>query len=448
MKSTNKRLVSILLCLAMVLAVLPMAVSAETATTIYVQPNDNWKTDGAWFAAYFYNDSDNTWVACTDAGDGLYSVDVPAGYSKVIFCRMNPADTTTLDWSNRWNQTADLDIPTDNKVVYVVDGWDKGAGQWIEIGGEVEEVEVVYYLRGDMNNWDTSMPMTNNGDGTWSITITLAAGTYQYKAADAGWGTSIPAGDNASVTVAAEGDVTFVADVNAGTISATADSVVEPDPVEYTYYVAGSEELCGVAWDPANEDNKMVYNEETGLYEIVLDVWYEGTYEYKITTGTWNPSYGPAEGGNYTVVVKNPGEVTITFNAETTEVTCDVYEFGEAEVKYQLNADASADDATVDLRLISWVDSLDYQDVTFVVTIEGQTVELSITTVYEAINANGATYSTSDLFGQEGYVVTYTIEGLIADYYGSEISVTVCRTDLEGNAVETETRTIVVSDAL
>ena len=145
MKATTKRLVGILLALAMVLAMLPMAVFAETATTIYLQPNDNWKKDGARFAAVIANSdwSSQMWVDLADSdGDGLYELEIPQNgvdYAIVIFCRMNPG-TTENNWDNKWNQSDNLNIPTDNKVVYVVDGWDK-SGQWIEMGGEIVEQE-------------------------------------------------------------------------------------------------------------------------------------------------------------------------------------------------------------------------------------------------------------------------------------------------------------------
>ena len=41
MNVSTKRLLGILLSLAMVLALLPMAVFAETPATLYLKPNDN-----------------------------------------------------------------------------------------------------------------------------------------------------------------------------------------------------------------------------------------------------------------------------------------------------------------------------------------------------------------------------------------------------------------------
>ena len=585
MKLTNKRLVSILLCLAMVLAMLPMAVFAETATTIYVQPNDNWKTDGAWFAAYFYGNGE-TWVACTDEdGDGIYAVDVPTGYTGVIFCRMNPADTTTLDWSNKWNQTADLTVPTDSKVVYVVDGWDQGAGQWIEMGGEVEEVEIVYYLRGDMNGWDTSAPMTDNGDGTWSITMSLTAGTYEYKAADTGWGSAYPADANASVTIDADCDVTFVLDTVAGTVTATADSVVEPEPMVIDYIAAvgaGSGNfLYGVAWDPASSVNAM--SAEDGLYSVTYMNVAAGTYEYKFAAnGAWDITWGAGcetangveydawfNGGNNTLnvatdgstvtlyldlsamdyvtgagakcwvsieepavsaapetlvlgsnnfsiangdtnavtstyVVEEDGFLSVNVSAMTTpdgevpeayipmqfgrmyallvngeqvwlpceievaagdEVTIGIQSYmgsetsaiidlairesGANDIKWQVPTASTPDDADISLRLVSWVDTLDYSNVQFTMTVAGVTRTLDVTTVYEFLYGEAyASYSPWGVFGEEAnYFVTHTVTGIPAEYFGEEIEVTVSFYDLDGNLVRTsETRTIVIAD--
>ena len=68
----------------------------------------------------------------TDAdGDGYYECEIPEGYPNVIFCRMNPSATAN-NWNNKWNQTADLTVPTDGTNCYTVKAgtWDKGGGTW------------------------------------------------------------------------------------------------------------------------------------------------------------------------------------------------------------------------------------------------------------------------------------------------------------------------------
>ena len=99
---------------------------------LYFMPNNNWTQSGAWFAAYFYNDSGNTWVAMESYGEtGYYKCDIPDGYANnnVIFCRMNPA-SDTLDWSNKWSQTSDLNLTEGNCYTYEEGGWDYGSGTW------------------------------------------------------------------------------------------------------------------------------------------------------------------------------------------------------------------------------------------------------------------------------------------------------------------------------
>ena len=107
-----------------------------TDKVLYLKPNDNWTKDNARFAAYFFvqNTETNQWVSMTACGDGTYEVHIPEGYDygcNVIFCRMNPS-TTANNWNNKWNQTADLNAPTDGKNLYTVKAgtWDKGGGTW------------------------------------------------------------------------------------------------------------------------------------------------------------------------------------------------------------------------------------------------------------------------------------------------------------------------------
>lgn len=103
--------------------------------TLFLNPNSDWKSDGARFAAYFFDDSRsiNTWVNMVTDGS-YYRVSVPqtywSGESKVIFCRMN-GSTSTNNWDNKWNQTSNLDIQDTSKYmnIYNITGWDN-SGNW------------------------------------------------------------------------------------------------------------------------------------------------------------------------------------------------------------------------------------------------------------------------------------------------------------------------------
>ena len=631
MKFTSKRLISMMLVLAFALAMLPVAVFAADTTTLYCAAPSNWGNCNVYWWGSSQSNPGWPGEAMTKGEDGIWYYEVPSDADNVIF---NNGSGT---------QTADLVMPTDDKVQ-----WNYDAKEWVVYGTEVEEVETVYYLRGTMNTWGLSNPMTkvddstytitmdlaagtyeykaavedwswscpggsnmsltleaddsvtftldltansltytlgsgtvvetvyylrgtmNNwgtsdafvkqDDGTYAITLSLEAGTYEYKAAVEDWSWTVPGGDNAVLTLTEAADITFVLDLTAGTVTTNAPAVstapealvlgsnnfelIEGDtnvlsstytvtedgalsitpsamsaydayagewsevPAEYIpmqfgrmyalmvngeqvwlpceinvsagdvieigfksymgtatkltidlamveptpkYYVAGSEGLCGVEWDPGYADN-MMYETGTGYYELNLGVYEAGTYEFKVTTGSWDtPSYGDANGNNMSVTVKSVASwVRICFNAETCEITYIVEEWGAGELKFQLNADASANSESVDLRLITSVDSLDYASVKFYITINGETAEVACDTVYTAINANGSTLTCEDIFFYEGYLVTYTIEDIPAEYFGADIQVYAGYQplDAEVDPWSTNGRTVVLSDIL
>ena len=100
---------------------------------LYLTPNSNWSQAGARFAAYFWNGSSNTWrdMSLVTGKSDVYQCEAPDGYPNVIFCRMNPGAAAN-DWSNKWNQTSDLKVPSDGTNHYTVSEgtWDNGSGSW------------------------------------------------------------------------------------------------------------------------------------------------------------------------------------------------------------------------------------------------------------------------------------------------------------------------------
>lgn len=100
-------------------------IKSETKT-YYFMPSDDWKKDGARFAAYVHNSSKDTskWYSMTyDKALSCYSftLTLSDGYNEVIFYRMNGSNTDNkLD--NKWNQTPGNNsgyesLPTDGKIV-------------------------------------------------------------------------------------------------------------------------------------------------------------------------------------------------------------------------------------------------------------------------------------------------------------------------------------------
>ena len=135
MKRTRKLILALVvvmsLLMAMAVAIIPAsaATTTESYTRIWLSPNSNWTQANARFAAYFFGNGE-TWVDMTKSGSDYY-VDVPAGYTNVIFCRMNPS-TTANNWNNKWNQTGDLKVPTDSKIKFTVPSgaWDGSTSGW------------------------------------------------------------------------------------------------------------------------------------------------------------------------------------------------------------------------------------------------------------------------------------------------------------------------------
>ncbi len=104
------------------------------SNVVYLKPNSNWTSANAWFAIYVWDGTGNEkWVKMeASSTSGVYQCEIPDGYStNIIFCRMNPA-STSLGWSNVWNQTNDLTIQTNGNNMYTVASgtWSKGGGTW------------------------------------------------------------------------------------------------------------------------------------------------------------------------------------------------------------------------------------------------------------------------------------------------------------------------------
>ena len=120
---------SIFLFFAAILCAMSVsAANMKGGEVLYLKPNSNWTQANAWFAIYLCNGTSGaTWVKMTKSGD-YYMATVPAGdYKNVIFCRMNNANTTKLDWSNKWNQSGDLSFDQIKNLCTINSGqWDCG----------------------------------------------------------------------------------------------------------------------------------------------------------------------------------------------------------------------------------------------------------------------------------------------------------------------------------
>ncbi len=127
--------------------------ATSTTQTVYLRPTDLWNADNARFAAYYFDDSNNGWEGMTRTSDceEVYVAQIPANYSKIIFCRMNPA-TKENNWTPEttlWNQTVDLSV--ENGKVYTITNQQedkKYNGTW---GTYVQSYSVSFNMNGHGN---------------------------------------------------------------------------------------------------------------------------------------------------------------------------------------------------------------------------------------------------------------------------------------------------------
>lgn len=104
---------------------------------LYFKPCAKWNESSPRYAAYFYGNGEK-WVSMTKSANGdFYEVAKQSGYPNVIFCRMNPSASAN-NWTNKWNQTADLTVPTDGNNLYTYpeitgSAWDKLSGTWSKV---------------------------------------------------------------------------------------------------------------------------------------------------------------------------------------------------------------------------------------------------------------------------------------------------------------------------
>lgn len=182
------------------------------AAKLYLVPNNEWKSDGAWFSAHFFNANNGfADVKMTDEdADGIYECSVPADMDKVLFCRMNPA-FTEFAWNEEgatdenlhvWNQTADEVVGVDPDNYYYILDWSKGI--WGNKDGYElpEEPAISWVLTGSYCSWSeagNAMAETATANLFVVEDIELATGTEIKVKASHTWDISYGAGEGLNI---------------------------------------------------------------------------------------------------------------------------------------------------------------------------------------------------------------------------------------------------------
>ena len=268
--------------------------------TLYVLPSGDFDGDGTPNAED--NDHDN---------DGVLNADDAFPY--------DPSETTDSD-GDGVGDNEDV-FPNDPTEQFDSDG--DGIGDNSDTDDPVDPNAVPYgdavvLLRGDMNAWGTDIEFSYDGSQRYSVMVTLDAGTYGFKIADADWsavnfgaagateiapGGSLTlgaGGDNLSLTIAAAGNYVFALD--ASDSNSPVLSVRDEVPFgETTVLLRG--DMNG--WD---ESTPLVYDSD-GQYTVTVDLT-PGAYGFKLASVDWATiNLGALSADEATVVLDTPEDL-------------------------------------------------------------------------------------------------------------------------------------------
>lgn len=284
------------------------------------------------------------------AGYDVYSFTANVGdYASIIFNN-----------NNQGSQTPDL-VWTAGKY-YVIDmGWLTKEEAETELAAPLPEVWNIVGAAGLMGkDWDLNAAenaMTKQGDGTYKLEkkgITIVAGTYEYKAAkDHDWAVAVPQSGNQTLTISTSGtyDVTFVLDVTAKKLTATA-TLKQAAVIIPTVVIAG--DMNG--WNTEKDKFTMAADSLTATFKTALAV---KDYGFKmIVGGSWHSDaktitraanstkFTGANGDNSTLKADIAGDYLFTWEYATKTLTVT---YPELPVEYTVTATVNpAETGTVD----------------------------------------------------------------------------------------------------
>ena len=147
------------------------------------------------------------------------------------------------------------------------------------------------YLAGALNGW-SGEPMNDNGDGSWSLTKSLEAATYEFKFQNGldGW-EELDCGGNRSVEVALGTPVAYQ-----GCFAQCSDVCsVDPDAADITFQVDASQiavsadgmYLIGSFTEPAWQLGSIAMNDDDGdnIWTATVNVDGPAAFQYKFNNG-------------------------------------------------------------------------------------------------------------------------------------------------------------------
>lgn len=154
------------------------------ARVLYLNPG-KWNADGAKYAVWCFGSGAHAaqwseFMALAEDETEIYATAIPAGYTKVIFARIN-GTMEEPEWGEGkcWNQTGNLDIEKD-KDLFTITDW--GTGEWSKYKYE-PVLENGFYLVGTfagVSQWSYAdlsaakkFAANPEAEGEYMITVTL-----------------------------------------------------------------------------------------------------------------------------------------------------------------------------------------------------------------------------------------------------------------------------------
>ena len=219
----------------------------------------------SWDIAYPAND----YFQAVDA-DGIYDVKITFNAdNKDVYCELTLVQEVIPEIRGDVDRDGNVTI---SDVTTLID---------FLLSGSWPVEEMVYTVVGpadifgsDWNTDDENNNMIKDAEGvyTWSKENVTLTGNFKFKVVG-NHDYSIyewPVGGDWVANVAEEGIYTIVITFNpdaeeADRITCTLTKTGDIDPIEHVYTVAGTANLFGTGWDPANEDNNMTKGED-GIY--------------------------------------------------------------------------------------------------------------------------------------------------------------------------------------
>ena len=219
----------------------------------------------SWDIAYPAND----YFQAVDA-DGIYDVKITFNAdNKDVYCELTLVQEVIPEIRGDVDRDGNVTI---SDVTTLID---------FLLSGSWPVEEMVYTVVGpadifgsDWNTNDENNNMVKGAEGvyTWSKENVTLTGNFKFKVVG-NHDYSIyewPVGGDWVANVAEEGIYTIVITFNpdaeeADRITCTLTKTGDIDPIEHVYTVAGTANLFGTGWDPANEDNNMTKGED-GIY--------------------------------------------------------------------------------------------------------------------------------------------------------------------------------------